>query len=136
MFYTGEWYDVAMKAGLQGLITGLGSGALFGFSNGIRIGGGNTRNIVVYTSMMGAVASLVADVVHQVVHKDLPVSKKNKDLGAQVLGMVSSGIIYVSALGLYEPISLQQMGYATCFFTGCGAEYLALLSQSMLQELY
>ena len=136
MFYANEWYDVAIKSALQGLLTGTASGLLWGFSNSVNKGGRAAMNLFVYTAMTGAVASLLSDVVHKIAHKELDVSKKNKDLSAQTLGIMTSGAVYVGSLLLYEPVSASQMGYLTCFGVGALSEYVATLSASMLSELY
>ncbi len=136
MFYSGDAYDLVIKSALQGLLSGTAAGLLWGFGSSIKKAGGSPMNLFAYTTMTGAVASLLSDFVHQLVHKELPVSKKNKDLGAQALGLVTSGVVYVGAMTIYEPVSASQMGYITLFSLGALAEYLATISQSMLSEIY
>ena len=134
MLHEGEVVGALMKAGFQGTLTGIGSGALFGFRSQVARGGRYT-NIVLYTGLIGAISSLASDAVHKIAHKEIHVSQKFNDQAATVLGVATSAGLYYLALKFLEPESTDEMGLGKILAVGGFSEYAASFLSSMVVGL-
>lgn len=131
MLKEGEIIHAVSKAGLQGAITGLASGSLYGFSTQVARGG-RLMNIVLFTGLLGAGSSVVSDLVHKIAHKEIHLSKKADDQAATVLGVGASALIYLLAMRMVEPTSAEEMGLGRLLVVGGGSEYGASMLSNII----
>jgi hypothetical protein len=133
MFFEGEIWHILYKGSVQGVLTGLASGIMFGMRTRVNWASSNmSMYLVPYTFLVGAGASLITDVAGKLIHEELHVSEKAESEIATALGVAISGIVYYSGLKLLQPESANEIGWLKSFVIGGGAEYVASLTNNLM----
>lgn len=123
------------KAGINGIITGAASVALFGASATVIPPMMNmTMPLYAYLFLGGAVSSLITDGFHLFLKDEIPVSKKANDQTSVIAGLAINAIVFAGLLEVADSNIAADFGRLTALAVGAGAEWAAASSYTYLKE--
>ena len=125
MWYENEWMHSIYKAVFQGTSTSILTGALYGFTNQIKIPGYGTYYLMGYTFAVGAVASVVCDVATKFIDEEMHIGQRAEDSTNLMISLTGSAIIYAMSMCAIEPVSAGQIGTGTNAAIGAAADLMA-----------
>ena len=123
------------KAGINGLITGAASAALFGTSAKVIAPMTNmTMPLYALTFLGGVASSFITDGFHIFMKDEIPVSKKGNDRTSVVAGLAINAIVFAGLLECVDPAIAADFGRVSALAVGAGAEWLSASSYTYLKE--
>jgi hypothetical protein len=122
------------KAGINGLITGAASAAIFGTQASVIAPMTNMTMPLYALLFLGGVASSVATDGLHLVMKDIPISKKANDRASVVAGMAVNGIVLAGLLQVTSPEIANDFGKVMALGLGAAAEFGGASSYTYLKE--
>ena len=127
--------DVVEKAGINGIITGAASAAVFGLQPVVVPQFmSNTIPLYLYMFLGGVASSLVTDSFHVFMKKEIPLSKKANDRASVVSGLAINAIAFYGLLrGVNQNIS-NDLGMFTTLAIGAASEFASASSYTYLKE--
>lgn len=127
--------EVVEKAGVNGLIAGVTTGAYFGFNAEIAsLMGASSMPLYVLAGLVGAGGSVIGDIGHVMIKETVPVSKKFNDQASVVGGMGINGLLFAAMLYCYQPEILNDFGATTAVCFGAGSELAGSALYTYLKE--
>ena len=114
--------EVVEKAGINGIIAGIGTAGYFGTDAVVTGLFGGDMPLYALTGVVGAIGSLLSDGLHLVMKDTIPISKKANDQASVLTGIAVNGVLFGATLYLYQP----QLLY---FILHIQVKYLRLLKK-------
>lgn len=129
-------FEAIEKAGINGIITGAATVALFGMKAQVKtpFTTQNTMPLYVLTFLGGTISSLITDGVHEFVQEEIPVSNKANDQASIVASMGINAALFYGALYLASPSVASDFGAFKALAVGAGSEWVGAASYSLLKE--
>lgn len=124
------------KAGINGLITGAATAALFGLQAQVRtpFTSQNTMPLYVLTFLGGSLSSLVTDGIHEFIQEEIPVSQKVNDQVSIVTSMALNAGLFYGALYLCDASVASDFGAFKALAIGAGSEWVGSATYTQLKE--
>ena len=123
------------KAGINGIITGAASAALFGMNVAVVPPFMSmTMPLYVYMFLGGTLASLVTDGLHVFMKDEIPISKKANDRTSVIAGLAINAIAFAGLLQISSPTILEDFGRLNALAVGAASEFAAASSYTYLKE--
>lgn len=129
-------FEAIEKAGINGIITGAATAALFGMGAKVRTPFMPQQLMPLYllTFVGGSLSSLVTDVTHEFVKEELPVSQKANDRASVMTSMVLNGALFYGALYLAGDGIANDFGVWQAIAVGAASEWVGSASYTQLKE--
>lgn len=127
--------EAVEKAGINGLISGAASAALFGTGAKV-VAPMTSMTMPLYCLIFlgGVASSLITDGVHIFMKEEIPISKKANDRTSVIAGLAINGIIFAGLLQLADENIAYDFGRLYAVAVGAGAEFAAASSYTYLKE--
>lgn len=129
-------WEAIEKAGINGIITGAATAALFGLNASVRTPfvEKHTMPLYVLTALGGGLSSIVTDGVHEFVQEEIPVSKKANDQVSVLTSLALNGALFYGSLYLFNANVANDFGALKAFAVGAGSEWVGSASYTQLKE--
>ena len=127
--------EVVEKAGINGILTGAASVALFGTN--ARVVAPFTNNTVPLYALLflgGAASSVVVDSLHLFMKDVVPISKKANDRTSVIAGLALNAIVFAGLLEITDSSVAADFGRMTALAVGAGAEFAGASAYTYLKE--
>ena len=128
-----RYLEPVEKSAIQGAVTALATGLYYGMDQRANIPLVGTTNLTYIAFGVGAVASIVNDIVHKFVFEEIHVSKKAEDQASMVLAAGLGAVIYNYSLCAINPNLCRDTGIVTNSFIGGGSEIAGSLIYNLLK---
>jgi hypothetical protein len=127
--------ETVEKAGINGVIAGVASVALFG-SRATVIAPMTSMTMPLYCLIFlgGAASSLVADGVHMFMKDEIPVSKKANDRTSLVAGLAINAIVFAGLLQFSDNNIAADFGRMNALAVGAASEFFGSSAYTYLKE--
>lgn len=131
-----KMWEAVEKAGINGIITGAATAALFGMKAQVRtpFTSKNTMPLYVLTFLGGSIASFITDGVHEFIQEEIPVSRKANDQASIITSMALNGALFYGALYLAGSQIAADYGALKALGIGAASEWVGSASYSLLKE--
>ena len=129
-------YESIEKAGINGIITGAATAALFGHKAQVStpFTEKNTMPLYLLTFLGGAISSFITDGIHEFVQEEIPVSSKANDQVSVITSMALNAGLFYGALYCYSPAVANDFGTLKALAVGAGSEWVGSASYTQLKE--
>lgn len=124
--------DMIEKAVLQGAVTGVATGVYFGVDQLAQVPYVGETKMCYVAVGVGAVASVLNDLVHSYVLDEIPINKKAEEEAALVVGAGTGALMYHFGLSAINPKLAADAGLVANCVIGGGSE----LGSSFLYNLF
>ena len=111
------------KAVIQGGITGLATCVYYGYNAQASVPYLGQTNLCYVAGGVGALTSVINDVIHKFVKEEVPIRKKAEDYTSIGLGVGVGAVMYNYALCLVNPNLCRDTGIITNSIIGGGSEF-------------
>ena len=127
--------EAVEKAGINGIITGAASVAMFG-SQPTVIAPYTNMTMPLYALLFlgGVASSFVTDGLHVFMKDEIPISKKANDRYSVIAGMAVNAVVLAGLLQMTSPGIASDFGRITALGLGAGAEFAGASSYTYLKE--
>lgn len=123
------------KAGINGVITGACSVALFGTSAKVVPPFTQmTMPLYAYIFLGGVASSLITDGLHMFMKDEIPISKKANDRTSVIAGLAINAIVFAGLLECVDSGVAGDFGRMTALAVGAASEWAAASSYTYLKE--
>ena len=120
------------KAAIQGAVTGLATCAYYGMYTRAYVPYiGPTRLCYIATGV-GALTSVLNDVVHKFLKEEVPIRKKAEDYASIALGASTGAVLYHYTMFLINPTLAEDTGLFTNAAIGGGSEFAGSFIYNLL----
>ena len=123
------------KAGINGIVAGAASVALFG-SRATVVAPMTNMTMPLYALLFlgGAAASFVGDGLHMFMKDELPISKKANDRTSLVTGLAINAVALAGLLYVSDQTIAKDFGYFNALAVGAASEFVGSSSYTYLKE--
>ena len=127
--------EAVEKAGINGLVAGAASAALFGTQAQVIAPMTNmTMPLYALTFLGGVFASFATDGLHLFMKDEIPISKKANDRSSVVAGLAINAVIFTGLLEITSPGIAEDFGRFSALAVGAGSEWIAASGYTYLKE--
>lgn len=127
--------EAAEKAGINGLVTGAATAALFGTSAKVIAPMTNmTMPLYALTFLGGVASSFITDGFHIFMKDEIPVSKKANDRTSVIAGLAINAIVFAGLLEVTDPAIARDFGRMSALAVGAGTEWLSASGYTYLKD--
>lgn len=123
------------KAGINGVIAGAASAALFGINSKVVPPMMNmTMPLYCYIFLGGALSSFITDGLHTFLKDEIPISKKANDRTSVIAGMAVNAVVFAGLLEIVDDQIAADFGRMYALGVGAATEFASASAYTYLKE--
>ena len=127
--------EAVEKAGINGLITGAASAAIFG--TGAKVVPpftSMTMPLYAYIFLGGMASSFITDGLHTFLKDEIPLSKKANDRTSVIAGLAINAVVFAGLLEIVDTNIAEDFGRISALCVGAASEWASAASYTYLKE--